>query len=185
MTTHHFLVAAVLAVGCGRDADDSPHTHAVDPGSTAKGSVTQAIAVLHTPMGMPVGNVRFAVVGDDLDVVTTIDRLPPGKHAYHVHVFGDCSSFDLESAGPHFHFTGSSFDKSVKHITGNLGDLMPDATGRASHRARLESAALHGKYSLLGRSVIVHDKPNNPAVTPDGGAGPRLACGVIGVANTP
>jgi superoxide dismutase, Cu-Zn family len=157
----------------------------VDPGADDGRAVREAIAVLQPMRGSKVtGQIRFRQLDDGLEVFATVDNLPGGVHAYHVHVFGDCSAPDGTSAGPHFHFTGSSFDKEVPMITGNLGELRDPGSHTATHRAMIPMASLHGGYSILGRSVVVHAKGNDPTVTPDGGAGDRIACGVIGVANT-
>ena len=45
----------------------------------------------------------------------------------------------------------------------------------------IKHATLHGPYTIIGRSVVVHAKPNDPASPPMGEAGSRLACGVIGI----
>jgi superoxide dismutase, Cu-Zn family len=157
----------------------------VDPGAEQPQPVTEAIAVLFPTQGHQVsGTVRFRSNGrEGLEVISTVEGLTGPLHAYHVHVYGDCSAPDATSAGPHFHFVGSSLDESVPVITGNLGELRGTATGPATHQLRLPLATLHGRYSLLGRSVVVHAGGNDPDVTPDGGAGARIACGVIGVAN--
>lgn len=156
----------------------------VDPGAEPPQPVNEAIAVLQPTKESHVrGTVRFRDIGNGtLEVFAAVDALPGGTHAYHVHVFGDCSSPDAESAGPHFHFTGSSFDKHVKIITGNLGELRDDGRLTTTHQATID-ASLQGRFSILGRAVVVHAQGNDPKVTPDGGAGRRLACGVIGIAN--
>src|SRR5690606_34558927 len=100
--------------------------------------------------------------GDMLEVIASVDGLAGGVHAYHVHVYGDCSSPDAESAGPHFHFTGSSFDQRPRIITGNRGELRPDDKLTTTHHARVE-ATLQGRYSIIGRSVVVHEQGNDPA----------------------
>jgi superoxide dismutase, Cu-Zn family len=154
----------------------------LDPGAAEPQRVREAIAILAPTQGNRAsGVVRFRDSGAGLDVYATIDGLSDGEHAYHVHVFGDCSAKDGTSAGPHFHYTGSSFDKSVGFITGNLGELRATRDLTATHHARHPAASLHGKFSIIGRAVVVHAKPNDPSVTPDGGAGARLACGVIGI----
>lgn len=157
----------------------------IDPGAREPVQVMEAIAVMRpTAENQAIGVVRFRVVDNgDVEVTAAIDGLPPGGHAYHVHVFGDCSAIDASSAGPHFNYTGSSFDQDVPMITGNLGDLLPRNGRTATHHARIPGATLQGPFSIIGRSVVIHEHPNNPAVTPDGGAGRRIACGVIGVAN--
>jgi superoxide dismutase, Cu-Zn family len=168
------------------DRDDGRNAGNVllDPGAAEPKPIEDAIAILH-PLGEHTahGVVRFHVVEGELHVSATVDGLPAGAHAYHVHVFGDCSSPDGKSAGDHFHFSGSSFDKSVGMITGNLGEIRAGGSTTATYQQRVPGASLHGPFSIMGRSVVVHAQGNNPAVTPDGGAGARIACGVIGVAN--
>lgn len=162
--------------------DSAPIGAWLDPGAPDPVPVREAVAVLTPASGSHVtGVVRFRDDGDLLDVTASVDGLTGGVHAYHVHVFGDCSSPDAESAGPHFHFTGSSFDKRPRIITGNLGDLRPDDRLTTTHRVRVD-AELQGRYSIIGRAVVVHERGNDPTSPPDGAAGRRLACGVIGIA---
>ena len=162
-----------------------PLTAFVDPGAeTFKRPVSQAVAVLYSMSGDRLGFVRFVERGHEgLDVFTWVENLAPGVHAYHVHTYGDCASPDAASAGPHFNFVGSSLSKTTNFITGNLGELSPDADGRVAHQTRIPAARLHGPFSILGRSVVVHANPNDPTQPPDGGAGARIACGVIGIGN--
>jgi Cu-Zn family superoxide dismutase len=164
-----------------------PGTVLVDPGADAARPASEAIAVLHPASGSNVtGTVRLVDRGGKaLELVASVDGLPPGTHAFHVHVYGDCSAIDGKSAGPHFHWAGSSFDKTVKIITGNLGELTPNAYGHADQASVIAGAKLHGPFSIVGRAVVVHAKGNDPTVTPDGGAGDRIACGVIGLASPP
>lgn len=163
-------------------------TSMVDPGADDPRAVTEAVAVLHPTRGNDVrGTVRFRESERGLEVVASVEGLPAGEHAYHVHVFGDCSSADATSAGPHFHFAGSSFDRSAKIITGNLGELRGRGgkSDRTIHETRIPGATLQGNFSILGRAVVVHARGNDPSQPPDGGAGERLACGVIGVDGDP
>jgi superoxide dismutase, Cu-Zn family len=167
-------------------AHEAPTTacrFAVDPGAPEKKAVTRAIATLHPTKGNDVvGTVAFEEQpGGGLKVTTDVNGLAPGKHAYHIHVLGNCSSPDAKSAGPHFAFEGSSLSKAHQHITGDLGDLVANEARTAKADTTVQKATLQGPYSILGRSVVIHQKPNDPSKPPDGAAGPRLACGVIGV----
>jgi Cu-Zn family superoxide dismutase len=160
-----------------------PAVTALDPGAVNPRRVREAVAVLSPTRGNAVtGTVYFRETPDGVDVFATVDNLPGNLHAYHVHVQGDCSAPDASSAGPHFNFTGSSFDRRVGFITGNLGELRPAGRDTATGRRHVPSATLQGKYSIIGRSVVVHARGNDPSVTPDGNTGARLACGVIGIA---
>jgi superoxide dismutase, Cu-Zn family len=176
------LGAAALLLASAAGAEEAVH---FDPGDAASGPVDRAVAVLH-----PVGDsdVRGVVTftadraGAGLDVQAVVNGLSEGRHAYHVHLIGDCTGEDGSRAGPHFHFAGSSLKPPASAgITGNLGELSPTESNTAVHRARIAEARLQGPYSILGRSVVVHEKGNDPSHPPDGAAGERLACGVIGV----
>lgn len=144
-----------------------------------------AVAVLHATEGNEVsGTVRFTPADDGVQVNAEVSSLPGDRHAYHVHLYGDCSADDGTSAGTHFNFLGSSTNPpaDIDRITGNLGDLDADAEGKATHVSLVENASLTGPKSIIGRSVVIHASANDPDQPPIGGAGPRLACGVIGIA---
>jgi Cu-Zn family superoxide dismutase len=161
-------------------AEAPPPEIAVDPGASSPMPVLDAVAVLVPTKGNRVsGVVRFHDDGHGVEVTASVTGLPAGAHAYHVHVYGDCSSPDAQSAGPHFHFQGSSFDPETIIITGDLGELRGDGRPVALDRTRV-NASLQGRFSIIGRAVVVHERGNDPASPPDGAAGKRLACGVIG-----
>lgn len=154
-----------------------------DPGDANSPAVSHAIAVLSPTQGNEVkGTVTFIQSGDGLKVVANVDGLPAGPHAYHVHLYGDCSSDDAKSAGTHFNFQGSSTHppKDIQRITGNLGVLNADAKGHAHDEHMVQAASLNGQYSIVGRAVVIHQSGNDPKSPPIGAAGARLACGVIG-----
>lgn len=156
----------------------------LDPGADESARVDRAVALLQPTQGSEArGKITFESAGDEaVKVEAVVDGLPPGKHAYHIHLLGDCSAPDGKSAGTHFNFHGPSKNppKGIKRITGNLGELDADAKGHASHSDTIE-ASLTGSYSIIGRAVIVHEKPNDSSEPPIGAAGARLACGVIGL----
>jgi superoxide dismutase, Cu-Zn family len=145
---------------------------------------TKAIAVLHPTAGNNVtGLVTFTKSGDAVRVVADITGLTPGKHGFHVHEFGDCSSSDGSSAGGHFNPTHKQHgapDASERHA-GDLGNIEADASGKAHLEWSDKVMKLSGTDSIVGHAVIVHEKADDFS-QPTGNAGGRLACGVIGVA---
>jgi Cu-Zn family superoxide dismutase len=178
------LFVIVCCAACSGEKETPTRALVVDPGASPRVEVREAVAFVRPTAGNKTeGVVRFRETKEgSLDVVTEVRGLPEGSHAYHVHVYGDCSSADARSAGPHFHFNGSSLDTSVTIVTGNLGDLASDGASAVTHRTQLPAATLQGPFSIVGRAVVVHAKPNDHAHPPDGDAGDRLACGVIGIA---
>jgi Cu-Zn family superoxide dismutase len=145
---------------------------------------TKAIAVLHSASGSKVmGTVTFTQAGDTIQVVADITGLSPGKHGFHIHEFGDCSAADASSAGSHFNPMKKPHgapDAAERHA-GDLGNLEADASGKAHLELKDSMLKLSGENSILGRSVIVHEKVDDWS-QPTGNAGARQACGVIGVA---
>jgi superoxide dismutase, Cu-Zn family len=147
--------------------------------------MTKAIAVLHPTAGNSVaGVVTFTKSGEEVKVVADISGLAPGKHGFHIHEFGDCSSSDGNSAGGHFnpmHKAHGAPDASDRHA-GDLGNIEAEASGKAHLEWSDRVIKLSGSDSIVGHAVIVHDKVDDLKTQPTGNAGDRLACGVIGVA---
>ncbi len=182
------LIVACMSITYADDpeVESLPATILVDPGDTESSPVNHAIAVMYPTEGQQVTGIVEFLESDSEDgvrVMTRIKNLPAGSHGYHIHLYGDCSSGDAESAGTHFNFTGSSENppKDIKHITGDLGELDAGENGEAEAEVTIKNAQLQGAYSIIGRSVIIHEKGNDPQSPPIGAAGSRLACGVIGI----
>jgi Cu-Zn family superoxide dismutase len=146
---------------------------------------TKAIAVLHPTQGNHVeGTVTFTKSGDEIKIVADVTGLAPGKHGFHVHQFGDCSSPDGNAAGGHFNPTKAphaGHDAAQRHV-GDLGNLEADASGKAHLELTDNMMTMSGEKSIIGRGVIVHEKEDDLKSQPVGNAGGRLACGVIGIA---
>lgn len=144
-----------------------------------------AVAVLQPTEGNEASaTVRFTAENGGLSYTTQAKGLTPGKHGYHIHLYGDCSAADGTSAGTHFNLKGSSRNppKDIDRITGNLGALDAGDDGTAEDEGTLDQASLTGAKAIIGRSIIIHAKDNDPSQPPIGAAGPRQACGVIGAA---
>lgn len=147
--------------------------------------VTKAAAQLEPKSGSQVtGMVTFTKVGDEVQVVADIQNLKPGKHGFHIHEKGDCSAADAASAGGHFNPTQKHHGgpTSVDHHVGDLGNIEADASGRA-HVDWKGKMSLNGKDSIIGRSVVVHEKEDDLKTDPAGNSGARIACGVIAAAD--
>jgi Cu-Zn family superoxide dismutase len=62
---------------------------------------------------------------------------------------------------------------------GDMGNITADAQGNASIDYVDETIHIN---MILGRGVIVHNGEDDLSSQPSGAAGPRVACGVIGIA---
>ncbi len=150
-------------------------------------SVEKAVAVLHATRGQGAsGTVTFSESRRGVMVRARIQGLSPGRHGFHVHEWGDCTAPDAASAGGHFDpwetQHGSPDAPPAGRHAGDLGNLEAGPDGTAEVLRLVEGLSLQGFHTLLGRSVIVHAGADDLTSQPAGNAGPRVACGVIGVA---
>ena len=147
--------------------------------------VTKAAAQLEPKSGSQVtGLVTFTKVGDEIQVVADIQNLKPGKHGFHIHEKGDCSAADAASAGGHFNPTQKHHGgpTTAEHHAGDLGNIEADASGKA-HLDWKGKLSLSGKDSIIGKSVVVHEKEDDLKTDPAGNSGARIACGAINAAD--
>ncbi len=147
--------------------------------------VTKASAPLESKSGSQVtGTVTFTKVGDEIQVVADIQNLKPGKHGFHIHEKGDCSAADAASAGAHFNPTQKHHGGPMTsdHHSGDLGNIEADASGKA-HLDWKGKMSLSGTDSIIGKSIVVHEKEDDLKTDPSGNSGARIACGVINAAD--
>jgi len=146
---------------------------------------TRAIAVLFSaPEGRVQGTVTFEKVEGGVKVIADVSGLTPGKHGFHIHEYGDCSASDFTSTGGHFMMAGEAHGAPGVAMThkGDMGNLDADASGHAHMEWVDSEMSFEGPHSIIGRGVIVHEKEDDLVTQPTGGAGARIACGVIGLA---
>lgn len=144
--------------------------------------VTEAKAEVNPSSGSKVrGTVTFTQVDGGVKIVGDFEGLTPGKHGFHVHEKGDCSAHDGSSAGAHFNPTNQPHggpDSSARHV-GDLGNVKADANGKA-HYERIDSViSLNGENSILDKSIVIHQDPDDYTTQPTGNSGARVGCGVI------
>lgn len=165
-----FVSAAVVAslAGCAGYSSGPSATAKLEPtrGNTAAGTVT------------------FVQWGEVVKVSGSISGLKPGaEHGFHVHEKGDCSSGDGLSAGGHFNPAQQAhgkFGDSKAHHLGDLPSLDADTQGVATIDFVSKNLTLdRGSNGILGRSLIVHNDPDDYTTQPTGNSGARLACAVI------
>jgi len=153
--------------------------------------VTQAIVVLHPTEGNNTsGIVTFTQYDCGVLIEANVTGLPQGQvelfnnHGFHIHTFGNCSTADSAAAGGHYDPTNQPHgcpNNPHRHV-GDMGNLVSDEFGNANYSAFNELISLNGPNSVIGRSVIVHRDRDNCVTQPTGDSGPRVACGVIGIA---
>ena len=142
----------------------------------------KAVCELHgTKDSHVAGTVTFTQEKDGVRVVADVTDLAPGEHGFHIHEKGDCSAPDASSAGGHFNPSGHKHggpDAEERHA-GDLGNLIADKSGKAHYDRVDKQLQLTGPNTIIGRSIIVHEKLDDLKTQPTGNAGARVACGVI------
>ena len=142
----------------------------------------KAEAILESKSGSNVsGTVTFTKEGNLMKVVADIKGLTPGKHGFHVHEKGDCSAPDGTSAGGHFNPKSephAGHDSPQRHV-GDMGNVTADASGNVHFELTDDMMTFEGEDSIIGKSIIVHEKEDDLKSQPSGDAGARVACGVI------
>lgn len=180
--------ALIIFCGCQSDSAEEENTIRViaqnddffEPAEIEEGE--KAFAVINPTSGNEVvGAITFTREAKGVRVIADVGGLTPGKHGFHIHEHGDCSSADGSSAGGHFNPNGMAHggpDSENRHI-GDLGNLEANEFGFA-HYDRLDHIiALEGPYSIIGKSVIIHADEDDFTSQPTGNSGARVACGKI------
>lgn len=144
-----------------------------------------AKATLVNAQGQKVGEAKLTETAGGVKIDLTVENLPPGVHAFHIHAKGACTGPDFTSAGGHFNPFGKHH--GMKNPQGpHAGDLPnltvgPDGKGRATAVNTLVTLK-EGKNSLFqpdGTSLVIHEKADDDMTDPAGNAGARIACGAI------
>ncbi|WP_286886287.1 superoxide dismutase family protein [Aneurinibacillus sp. UBA3580] len=132
------------------------------------------------------GTVQFSPVQGGTWVSVYVEGLPPyqpakgnkapiGPFGFHLHEFGDCKVGDpaepFMAAGEHWN--------PAKQPHGNHAGDFPVLF---SNGGRAVMGFFTDKFTVsqvIGKSVIIHENPDDYRSQPAGDAGRRLACGVI------
>lgn len=131
----------------------------------------------------PSGNVSFTQTGNGkVQVDARIAGLKPNaEHGFHVHEVADCSG-DGTKTGAHFNPDSHPHNhpaQGARHA-GAFFNLKTDANGVGVLRQEADTVTLGpGKYSIVGKPIVVHRDADDYQSQPLGNAGPRIACALI------
>ena len=145
-----------------------------------------AAAELVNTDGKAIGQVTFEQAPGGVLLFVKVTGLPPGPHGIHLHSVGRCAP-DFKAAKGHI-----NPDKRAHGLrnpdgpdNGDLPNLYvaADGTGAAEFYTTLVSVADGKRAPALldadGSAVIIHANPDDHMTQPIGGAGGRIACGVV------
>lgn len=176
------LFTALFAWGCSQQQSDDQKKKTTKPAP----AFTKAVAVVHPTANSEVsGTVTFQKVEKGVRVQGNFTGLSQGKHGFHIHEYGDCRADDGTSAGGHYNPTDKKHGaptQDARHM-GDMGNLVVGEDGKANIDYVDPKIKLNGPNSIIGRGIVIHGGADDFESQPSGAAGPRMACGVIGVAN--
>jgi superoxide dismutase, Cu-Zn family len=142
-----------------------------------------------TPQGgdETIGGIRIEQTRYGLVFRPALTGLTPGLRGFHIHERPSCAPAPkdgmltaAEAAGGHLD-TNASKKHGEPWGVGHLGDLPPlyvDGDGNAKQPVLAPRLKLS---DVMNRAIVVHAGGDNHADYPEalGGAGPRVACGVV------
>lgn len=138
--------------------------------------------------GTPIGQAIFqqGTVGVIASITIEKGALPPGKHGFHIHSVGTCEHME--------HFTTASGhinpdEKKHGYLNpegpdkGDLPNIIVHEDGSAALELFMPQVDVSGEGAALldedGSSLMIHENEDDHTTQPIGGAGARIACGVI------
>ncbi len=167
------LVAAFgLALGSAQ-ADDHPHASVsfIDRDGNAVGTGT----LVEGPNGVLI----------DLN----LHDLPAGRRAIHIHSIGTCEDPDEGFVASGGHLNPEGKQHGLMNPDGPDNGDLPNIIVREDGTVQVELfthlASLHGAngraaiFDEDGAAFVIHQNRDDHFTQPIGGAGPRIACGVI------
>ena len=142
-----------------------------------------AVAELKSPEGDRIGRAELRDTPSGVLVRLALENAPTGVHAFHLHETGRCDAPSFESAGGHFNPSTAEhgFENAKGPHAGDLPNVHIPASGTLEIEV-LAHAALRGTAGLLdgdGSAIVLHGGADDYSTDPAGGAGPRVACGVL------
>ena len=158
---------------------------AVAAGAATASGADMAQARLINTAGATIGQAIFEQTPSGVLITVELAGLPPGAHGIHLHSVGACAP-DFTAAKGHINPDGASH--GLRHPqgpdNGDLPNLFVAADGSAkaqffTTRVSLAGGALPALLDTDGSAVIVHENPDDHLTQPIGGAGGRIACGIV------
>lgn len=120
------------------------------------------------------GTVRFYTRTMGTLVTADVLGLPDsetGFFGFHIHEGNDCS-------GTGFAATGGHYNPLTRAHPRHAGDLPP----LLSDNGTAWFSVLTGRFQvrdIIGKTVVIHSKPDDFTTQPSGNSGAKIACGII------
>jgi len=147
-----------------------------------------ATATVINNAGEEIGTVEFFSGPAGTLIRLQARELPPGPKAIHIHATGTCDDHDhgFTDSGGHLNPEGNEHGllNPDGPGAGDLPNFRVDEFGNAwaeffTHLASLDGSVGARMLDESGAAIVIHENPDDHMSQPIGGAGARIACGVI------
>ena len=130
------------------------------------------------------GNGTFIEKNGKITFEATFTGLKPGIHAIHIHEKSDCSAADGSSAGGHWNPTFKKHGKlgEGESHKGDIGNFTTNEYGEGTIVITTSEWCIgcgDPAKDIVGKSLIVHQGPDDYISQPAGNSGARVACSAI------
>jgi len=187
------LLAALVALPLGAcmtviDAtDDEGHGgHAAHAMRAPVGDFGEAALVNNS--GQRIGRATLTQGPTGLLIRVEAEGLRPGWHGIHIHAVGRCEG-PFTSAGAHINHAEPKAPHGLLNEAGpddgDLPNVWADAQGRVNAEVFTSRARISREgpgqwlWDADGSALVIHANPDDHRTQPIGGAGDRVACGVM------
>lgn len=120
------------------------------------------------------GQIWFYQYGGAVLIEAILSGLPDnrvGFYGFHIHSGAECRGEDFSSAGTHYNPAQQIHPR-------HAGDLPP----LMAYGGRAYLAVMTDRFSMpevIGRTVVIHNMPDDFRSQPAGNAGAKIGCGII------
>ncbi|MDQ2070066.1 superoxide dismutase family protein [Natronospira bacteriovora] len=156
-------------------------------GESRKGKNHDAVASMVNAGGERTGMIRVQEGPEGVVLRVSLKGLPPGWKAIHIHEKGTCDDHHggFTDSGGHL----DPLDRQHGLLNdegpelGDLPNIWVHEDGRVKAEIYAPGVTLNGEGSGLlagdGTAFVIHEGPDDHRTQPIGGAGSRIACGVV------
>ncbi len=123
------------------------------------------------------GIAEFYRMNNKVAVVTNVSGLPQTPtniFGFHIHAGGGCGGTPEDP----FSETGTHYNPDNTEHPNHAGDLPP----LFSNNGKAFLVVLTDRFSpceIIGKTVVIHDMPDDFKTQPSGASGKKIACGII------
>jgi superoxide dismutase, Cu-Zn family len=188
MRTAPLVALALLpfAASLGACVSVTANDYSGAPGRASVGDFGEATLINST--GANVGRAVLTQGPTGLVIRIEADGLTPGWHGVHIHAKGECAA-PFTSAGGHINHTEPKTPHGLLNAMGpddgDLPNIHADAQGRIRAEVFTTRARIAGEgpgqwlWDADGSALVIHANEDDHRSQPIGGAGDRVACGVM------